>query len=399
MATTINIQVSKGPKLAIKAIPETTLRQVVFSICDQQHLLNPENYILKMEGSLLDLALPISSTIIPSGETLQLECAEYINVALQLENELTMTQPFELNSTIWDVLLGFEQSSKSLKSTTLKRAGLESENTILRVMMQPTNYGIESYMDDIEGEHPLHSTIDGRVSSQRCQSPLHQSFNLQQQASISTPMMGGRRGSITNIFRDGPGNTGGSSNDGGAGGSGGDAPRQTPTQDISSAMVEASQEIRQLREQQTQEAMTDRVKQLSKTSDNIADKDRFVRSMDFYQPMNGDGAGMGMGMGSSMMMEPERNVPAPAMAPPSPESSSPTPGLHDDIVRQIAQRVSQKLREAVQRGDSATNYHSLLAEEIAKGQLSGVLPISPSDSRKNSAHSIDLEDQAKLMRP
>ncbi|KAF9362143.1 hypothetical protein BGX26_000031 [Mortierella sp. AD094] len=291
-------------------------------------------------------------------------------------------------------LLDQEYSSiQSLKSTSLKRAGLESENTTLRVMMQPTNYGIENYMDEIESEHPLHSSSQGRVNSQRCQP--QSSFHLQQQA----PLMGSRGGSINTVFRDGhligPGNAGGSNNDGGAGGSEGDAPRQTPTQDISSAMVEASQEIRQLREQQTQEAMTDRVKRLSKTSDSSADKDRFVRSMDFYQPMSHDGAGMGMGMGSNAMemdIDSERNVPAPARA----SSGSPSP--HDEIVRQIAHRVSQKLREAQERGNFTASYHSLLAQEIAKGQLAGVLPNSSADSRKNSAHTIDPEDLAKLMK-
>ncbi|KAF9397767.1 hypothetical protein BGX21_008529 [Mortierella sp. AD011] len=349
-----------------------------------------------------------------------------------------MTQPFEINSTLWDILLGFERFSKSsnsplnltrstgmplqpprkeftssqvyvmpvvkvldqeyssiqsLKSTSLKRAGLESGNTTLQVTMQHTNCSIESFMDEIESEHPLHSTSNGRVNSQR--SPSQSSFHLQQQA----PLMSSRGGSINLVSRDGPSNAGGASNDGGAGGSDGDAPRQTPTQDISSAMVEASQEIRQLREQQTQEAMTDRVKRLSKTSDSSPDKDRFVRSMDFCQPISRDGTSMGMGMstgmGSSaveMDIDSERNVPVPVRA----SSGSPSP--HDDIVRQIAHRVSQKLREAQESGNSTASYHTLLAQEIAKGQIAGVLPSSPAGSRQNSVYINDPEDTAKPMK-
>ncbi|KAF9206596.1 hypothetical protein BGZ49_002161 [Haplosporangium sp. Z 27] len=210
-------------------------------------------------------------------------------------------------------------------------------------------------MDHIETEHPLHSTENGRTRSQRNSSSEipQSSFQLQHQS----PQMGSRGGSVSSVYRDGPGNAGGSGNDGGAGGADGSGPAQTPTQDISSAMVEASQEIRQLREQQTQEAMTDRVKRLSKTSDNSADKDRFVRSMSPYQPMaDGD-------MGSSSSS--------------SSSASSSLPGQYEELVRQIALRVSQKLREAQERGDVTADYHSMLAQEIAESQLAGILPGSP----------------------
>ena len=160
-------------------------------------------------------------------------------------------------------------------------------------------------------------------------------------------------------------------------------------------MVEATQEIRQLREQQTQEALTDRVKRLSKSADgSSSDKDRFVRSMTLYEEPD-------------EILVPSRGLAATHKAPTLPRTASPLSNTvstqmsmpqqpqpqqqqlpQDDLVRQIAQRVSQQLKLAQLRGDSGLNYHSLIAQEIVKEQRAGSLPISlpisPAESRKNS---------------
>ncbi|KAF9432797.1 hypothetical protein BGZ76_010312 [Entomortierella beljakovae] len=267
-------------------------------------------------------------------------------------------------------------------------------------MMKPTEQGIEYFMEEIECSQLLESLP-------LCDHPNNSSLLWNQQSlsqRIDLPMMGGRTGSVDNMFRDGhlvgPGNTGGSSGDGNGDGNDGGAPRQTPTQDISSAMVETNQEIRQLREQLEQQAMTDRVKRLSKTSDSAADKDRFVRSMDYTHPMDDSaGMGMGMGMGSSSSSILNNNITtSPGSESPKFTSTAATSPGQEEIVRQIAQRVSQKLKEAAQRGDTTASYQALLAEEIVKEQLAGVLPVSPAESRKNSAHTIDPEDAEILRR-
>lgn len=123
----------------------------------------------------------------------------------------------------------------------------------------------------------------------------------------------------------------------GGNGSDGESNRQTPTQDISAAMIEANQEIRQRLEQQTQEALTDRVRCLSENSDSSSDKDRFLRSMH----------------GSPTSKKSQQN----------------------DIVRQIALRVSRMLKEAEERGEAALDYQTLIAQEIAKEQQAGMLTL------------------------
>ncbi|KAF8945168.1 hypothetical protein BGZ47_003165 [Haplosporangium gracile] len=140
-----------------------------------------------------------------------------------------------------------------------------------------------------------------------------------------------RAGVVAPICRDGHLPSSGN----GGNGSDGEPNRQTPTQDISAAMIEANQEIRQRLEQQTQEALTDRVRCLSKNSDSPSDKDRFLRSMH----------------GSSLGKKDQQ----------------------DDIIRQIALRVSRMLKEAEERGENTLDYQTLIAQEIAKEQQAGTL--------------------------
>ncbi|KAF9538998.1 hypothetical protein EC957_005976 [Mortierella hygrophila] len=148
---------------------------------------------------------------------------------------------------------------------------------------------------------------------------------------MPVPSLTPRTGIVAPLCRDGHLPSTGN----GGNGSDGETNRQTPTQDISAAMIEANQEIRQRLEQQTQEALTDRVRCLSKNSDSSSDKDRFLRSM------HG-----------------------------SPTSKK---SQQDDIVRQIALRVSRMLKEAEERGEAPLDYQTLIAQEIAKEQQDGML--------------------------
>ena len=151
---------------------------------------------------------------------------------------------------------------------------------------------------------------------------------------MPVPSLTARTGVIGSVYRDGHLPSGGGN---GGNGSDSDSNRQTPAQDINAAMIEANQEIRQRMEQQTQEAMTDRVRCLSKNSDSSSDKDRFLRSMHYD------------------MIQPSRK------------------SQQDDVVRQIALRVSRMLKEAEERGEASLDYHTLIAQEIVKEQQAGML--------------------------
>ncbi|KAG0359520.1 Tether containing UBX domain for GLUT4 [Gamsiella multidivaricata] len=329
-------------------------------------------------------------------------------------------------------------SIQGLKSITLAQAGAGAQSLILRVTMRHTNHSIDQYLPEIDlslsaslasipasslnpsapPQGPSSSSDPRRLRrllsrSAAAPTPPTSSPGLGlthlENTPITVPSIGGRRGSVQNEYRDGHhgGPSGGANNDGngagaGAGAGGGEEPRQTPSQDISSAMVEATHEIRQLREQQTQEAMTDRVKRLSKSSESNADKDRFVRSMSFYQPMapmpgQGVGGVEDTGMASIPLSRLSTTSPSQLQSEPQVVPDSVNSRDRDNLVLQIAQRVSMQLREAQQRGDSVADYHSLIAQEIVKEQKAGVLPISPADGRKRSVQEIGSEGHAQLV--
>lgn len=299
------------------------------------------------------------------------------------------------------------------------------------------NSGIDKFMDEIEQSTPqdIESSSSSTPLPQQSEpiitpaststsTSIHRNrserksrtFPMPSYASSSQgrlsgiPEILGRVGSVRNRFRrDGHHGPGKDPNNGEPAGDS-SVSRQSPVQDINSAMIEANQEIRQLREQQTQEAMTDRVKRLSKSAESNSDKDRFLRGMGSNLPISSIPE-------HNIAAESKSVIPLPALSfdqgvhmksdssptfshtsSPMDQNTQPRPAStpQDDLVRLIAQRVSQQLRDAQQRGEAMTDYHSLIAREIVREQRAGVLPISPADSRKNSAHAIDHEELAQL---
>lgn len=275
--------------------------------------------------------------------------------------------------------------------------------------MRYMDAGIDDFMCRIESSSPRpatsHSNVNGTSPSNpnRSREPngtstQHVSFPSPGGGSYQIPIPGmtARGGSldVNNTKREGniiiPG-AGASS----SGNSDGDTPQQTPAQDMNSAMIEVSQEIRQLREQEAQAALTDRVKRLSKAGES-SDKDRFSRSLQFADPpVTAIGlsstAGPSSTLASTGISAPFTEEPVMDMEADSDTStdtnphprSAPVPSPQE-VVRQIAHRVSQQLREAQLRGEPTLDYHTLIAQEIIKEQNAGILPVSPLGSRHNS---------------
>lgn len=160
--------------------------------------------------------------------------------------------------------------------------------------------------------------------------------------------------------------------------------RQTPAQDMTSNMIEINQGIRRHQEQQTQAALTDRVKRLSKASDS-SDRDRFVRSLPPGSPTP-----------EAFTEEPEGFMDVDTPQPRSESPNSSLPNHEQEVVRQIAHRISQQLRDAQKRGDSTMDYHSLIAQEIEKEQKAGVLPTTPTGSRQNSMNKAFVQSGSPI---
>ncbi|KAF9437012.1 Tether containing UBX domain for GLUT4 [Entomortierella beljakovae] len=312
-------------------------------------------------------------------------------------------------------------SIPTLKATTLQLAGLLKGNSVFRVMMRYTDAGIADFLEDIERDSPqsinatqsttgnssstsstsISATTSTSSSSSRRESmpppekrqitrqftsdktsgevdffQSKEAFHIPGPKGIDTPEITSRGGGVdpqsrdVNMVSPGPGASGSI-----------DLQRQTPVQDMSAAMVEHSQEMRQLREQQAQAAMTDRVKKLSKASDD-SDRERFVRALP-------------PGSYAEVTEEPDMmDTDIPILRTDSPSTTLP---VQDDVVRQIARRVSQQLKDAQKRGDSTVDYQTLIAHEIEKEQKAGVLPSTPTGSRHNSIYKSKADDDAKPM--
>ncbi|KAG0035543.1 Tether containing UBX domain for GLUT4 [Podila clonocystis] len=350
MASNVTVLLGGQKKQLVKTTPSMILRQVVNTVCEHQGYSEPESYGLKSGRNLLDLSLSIRYANIAPGTKLDLVkiprnngAPTNVDVALQLEDGARFIQKFAITTTLWDILLAFEQSSngslnltrrtgtrpstvknnmialgrrlsrggrqqptlvymlpvvvllereyntiEKLRGTTLELGGLTSSNVVIRVLMRYMGTGIDDFMHQIESnpQRPVDGHSTNGTSSSSPDRPMMQSEDSPPQL-ISFPSPGGsyqipipgmtaRGGSldVMNTKREGniiiPGASASSS-----GNTDGDTPRQTPAQDMNSAMIEASQEIRQLREQEAQAALTDRVKRLSKTGES-SDKDRLI---------------------------------------------------------------------------------------------------------------------------
>ncbi|KAK3811233.1 MAG: hypothetical protein J3Q66DRAFT_391078 [Benniella sp.] len=309
---------------------------------------------------------------------------------------------------------------QTLRETTLEQADAGSGSINIRISMRYTTSGIDKYIDEIEGTVPqdTDSTPQDQASSSETEptspmtplSPMTPMFEVPEEVhgvrrnrsdrkartfplpssaygqgrSSGISGMLGRIGTVKgnrNNHHGGPGKDPSSGDPAGDNG----VPRQTTAvQDLSTAMIEANQEIRQLHEQQTQEAMTDRVKRISKSNDGT-DRERFLRGIPEneipliippFVPLPTPEVSVSTFTAESLAMASQEVQPSPAVPAFVPSPARP----HDDFVQMIAHRVSQQMRDAQQRGESTADYHSLIAREIAKGQQAGVLPISQADS-------------------
>ncbi|KAG0246938.1 Tether containing UBX domain for GLUT4 [Mortierella sp. GBA43] len=319
-------------------------------------------------------------------------------------------------------------SIKTLKTTTLQLAGLLKGNAVFRVMMRLTDAGIEDFLEEIERDYPRPAEAPRPTETSRAEpapeqslAPVSKSAPRTEWASctvkeltppsegtntlpftsttvrqytdktagemdftpsrdsyqggssdmginsqgVQTPGITGRSGTVDTLNREGnvvapPQGAGPEI----------DIQRQSPLQEMNAAIIEAHQEVRQLREQQTQAALTDRVKYLSSKVSDRSDRERFVRSV---PP-------------GTFTEEPISEI----------DDSQPPPSSQnkEDLVRQIAHRVSMQMKKAQERGTSITDYRSLIEMEIEKEQIAGSLPGTPTGSRHSTIYKGKAEQEA-----
>ncbi|KAF9301137.1 hypothetical protein BGZ91_009642, partial [Linnemannia elongata] len=218
-------------------------------------------------------------------------------------------------------------SIQTLKTTTLQLAGLVRGNSAFRVLMRYTDAGIEDFLEDIERDYSQSTATaatptatSASIATSAPANPVTESPPVSQsrpesQSQRAVPERQSTLKPVTptrKFTSDKTAGEGGNylvAHEAYQGGGGSNPPigltpragdveasnrensvqieggsgdlnmqRQTPAQDMTSNMIEINQGIRRHQEQQTQAALTDRVKRLSKASDS-SDRDRFVRSL------------------------------------------------------------------------------------------------------------------------
>ncbi|KAG0236926.1 Tether containing UBX domain for GLUT4 [Actinomortierella wolfii] len=481
MSSNLTVLLGGAKKQLIKTTPTMNLREVVNQVCAKQGYPDPENYGLQNGRTVLDLSLSIRYVNIAPGTKLELirvpknkSAPSNVKIALQLEDGDRKVKDFPITSTLWEVLVTFEQISEGtlnitrrtgklssttknifslarlnksknpsevyllpvvillereyvtiekLKTTTLQLAGLTSGNALMRVLMRYTDASIDDFMEEITKEYPrpgvstcangstpsspqlANSTASPRSASTPQPTALAQPADEEpssmeidptptsltrnataptvsehsQPAPFVVPLMTARSGSVMSDTREGivlsPGASASNPNNG-------SIERPSAEESINTAMIEANHEIRQLREQQAQAVITDRVKRLARAQDGT-DRDRFSRSIS-YADFTEEPAELEESQQVVASPTVETAPHAPLRAFPRSESPVSSVQSQEELVRQIARRVSQQLRSATARGDSTLDRYSLIAQEIEKEQRSGTLPISPGGSRQNS---------------
>ncbi|KAH6581926.1 hypothetical protein BASA61_008814 [Batrachochytrium salamandrivorans] len=199
-------------KTVIKTTPAMSLKSIVVQSCEKLSLPNPDLYLLKNKRDTLDQSLSVRFSNLAPGAKLTLHQrsstdavagSTLVDVALQLQDGGRVVDKFETCTTLWNILLHFEQRSNGalnltrktgvsvpskpnsavvssdlpssssvyilpscvfmnheyntitqLKSTSLSSAGLESGNGVIRVVDLYMPASIDAYLAEINTPQP-----------------------------------------------------------------------------------------------------------------------------------------------------------------------------------------------------------------------------------------------------
>ncbi|GBC02698.1 hypothetical protein RclHR1_04760013 [Rhizophagus clarus] len=226
MASNVVVLLNGGKRQPIKTTPMMPLKEIVKLVCNKQGYSDVENYGLKQNKTILDLSLSVRFANLVPGAKLELirittpKANSEVTIALQMDDGGRIIEKFLLSTTLWDILLHFEnkspdrslnltrrtapvpvsQSKKGvwkklsgkpnklfyqqpvcillnkeygtislLKSTSLQSAGITSGNFVLRVLYRHTELSLDDVLEEINAPI-LSSAIINENSSEK---PVH----------------------------------------------------------------------------------------------------------------------------------------------------------------------------------------------------------------------------------
>ncbi|XP_032900107.1 tether containing UBX domain for GLUT4 isoform X2 [Amblyraja radiata] len=189
--TTVTVLAPNGRRQQVKVAAGTRLLQVLEEVC-RKHSLDPEEYALKFQRTVLDLSQQWRFANVPNNAKLEMVAATRqrvgtetkVRIALQLEDGSRLQHVFPSSLTLWNLLDHFPQSrvadqqlleaipvcvymrdeiagESALKKTTLKSIGLIDGSAIIRyVLKKPSVDGQDDLMDLVASsdEHPVNKS-------------------------------------------------------------------------------------------------------------------------------------------------------------------------------------------------------------------------------------------------
>ncbi|XP_078081849.1 tether containing UBX domain for GLUT4 isoform X1 [Mustelus asterias] len=166
MAAAVTVLAPNGRRQQVKVAASTPLLQVLEEVCRKQKL-NPEEYALKFQRTVLDLSQQWRFANVPNNAKLEMVAAvrqhagteSKVRIALQLEDGSRLQHLFQSSLTLWDLLDHFPESrvteqqlleaipvcvymrdevtgESALKTTTLKSLGLTGGSAIIRYVLK-----------------------------------------------------------------------------------------------------------------------------------------------------------------------------------------------------------------------------------------------------------------------
>ncbi|XP_038634242.1 tether containing UBX domain for GLUT4 [Scyliorhinus canicula] len=166
MAAAVTVLAPNGRRQQVKVAASTPLLQVLEEVCRKQKL-NPEEYDLKFQRTVLDLSQQWRFANVPNNAKLEMVAAvrqhagaeSKVRIALQLEDGPRLQHLFQPGLTLWDLLDHFPETKVSeqqlleaipvcvymrdeitgesaLKTTTLKSLGLTGGSAIIRYVLK-----------------------------------------------------------------------------------------------------------------------------------------------------------------------------------------------------------------------------------------------------------------------
>ncbi|RIA95236.1 hypothetical protein C1645_816969 [Glomus cerebriforme] len=254
MASNVVVLINGVKRLPIKTTPMMPLKEIAKLACDKQGYTDVENYGLKQNKKNLDLSLSVRFANLAPGAKLELirvntpKAPSEVSIALQMDDGGRIIGKFLSSTTLWEILLHFENTSQDkslnltrrtapvpvsqskkgmwkkikpnnklfyqepvcillnkeygnitlLKSTSLQSAGITSGNVLLRLLFRHTELSLDDVLEEINA--PVKSSTEtSPVNENNSEKPVQPTIPSVISPVLSTPTVKQTEETITQV--------------------------------------------------------------------------------------------------------------------------------------------------------------------------------------------------------